>query len=1220
MIATMSRPDSTDVHDEQHQREWTEDRHTKVPRIDSDMDGTPRASHANHKSDPFHLSSLWSGFGKASSSRASSAQNSTSSLQSLGESTPSQQAASTRQIEFDIPDRPHRPRVVNSDMTAPVHQPGPFIIGASSRDHPVYPNQSFAVLQSQIHPSRPVPFLRTRTSHPSQGALYQENTPHATREPRAGSPVGGARTAGNTPISSPGLFSMRSSHPATSSASQSSDTIMSTSPSLHPTHLLPPKTTSTAEVDYDTFSGNKHINNYEILDELGRGQYGKVKLGRDLHTGQLIAMKIVPRYSKTRTLGRLGAPEDKVKKEVAILKKARHPNVVSLLEVIDDPTRHKVYIVLEFVENGEIRWRKKGVREVIKIERKRLDRERKGIVDTLETLEEDRRWVARTHRKREQAEQRAKSNSTRGVPAWSLEHGGDSSEDELSHEEEAGNWSDFVHRQDFGYRYPASDIDVLEGSMYGSYGAPSQRSRGMSIADSVVSHLSSEPEWDSEEDEETYVPTLTLNEARSAFTDTLLGLEFLHFQGIIHRDIKPANLLVSSDNHVKISDFGVSYLGRPIADDEYERIKEEDAETLDDPRELARTVGTPAFYAPELCYTDPSQFEGGLDGTGPKITGALDVWALGVTLYGMVYGRLPFMTDPGPKGFLQRIAEDPIFIPRCRLKPVEWGNDLKPSSQVHIPKAHNSNKRADDELVYEEVPESLKDLLRQLFIKDPAKRITIQEAKSHRWVLQGIENPHSWVGDTDPKMYGEKKIEVNERDVSKAVVKANIIERTISTISSMAKASATKILGRSHRAPSVASTADSHPSRSSAGSTVGKDKKDFFMPERRSSLRGDEAITSALRSSRAHEHPLAQSVTTSPDSNEALSYFGLHKDLPGPKSISTGCTPYETPYTRPHAPDRNSTAESVQTIRPHLTGVDSYHVSQLEVPEGHPSHASTLLSPSIRKSMGLTGMAGLERKISANEQETSSEEKRTDDSYHADATLGLSTASASGEVQTPEVLRSDSLPEHEELPKRMTPLIEDSSYHYPHTTHYSTSAFAQAQEINNRRQRAEMAAEEEGRLHSRPSSQASNLECPPSPDDMIYVHQAIDSRRPKSAMQNLPSASTIASSSADDFTTISHTNSHPSIPSVASQVSSVSGDLHFIPQATKSHGDISPVPSFLRTGETVIAHDKPAITFGKALEDRTFDDDYYNGGSDEESDDEGLSFGPAKPNVPMKKL
>lgn len=65
---------------------------------------------------------------------------------------------------------------------------------------------------------------------------------------------------------------------------------------------------------------------------------------------------------------------------------------------------------------------------------------------------------------------------------------------------------------------------------------------------------------------------------------------------------------------MKIADFGVSYFGRPIREGETEEdIFKEDAIDFDDDLELAKIVGTPAFFAPELCYTD-------LDVEQPEVT------------------------------------------------------------------------------------------------------------------------------------------------------------------------------------------------------------------------------------------------------------------------------------------------------------------------------------------------------------------------------------------------------------------------------------------------------------------------------------------------------------------------------------------------------------------------------------------------------------------------
>ena len=60
----------------------------------------------------------------------------------------------------------------------------------------------------------------------------------------------------------------------------------------------------------------------------------------------------------------------------------------------------------------------------------------------------------------------------------------------------------------------------------------------------------------------------------------------VHYQGVIHRDLKPGNLLVTADNHLAIADFGLSHIM-------------ENPES--DARELSRTLGSPAFMAPELC-------------------------------------------------------------------------------------------------------------------------------------------------------------------------------------------------------------------------------------------------------------------------------------------------------------------------------------------------------------------------------------------------------------------------------------------------------------------------------------------------------------------------------------------------------------------------------------------------------------------------------------------
>jgi len=77
----------------------------------------------------------------------------------------------------------------------------------------------------------------------------------------------------------------------------------------------------------------------------------------------------------------------------------------------------------------------------------------------------------------------------------------------------------------------------------------------------------------------------------------LKGLKFLHSAGVIHRDLKPANLLVNSDCHLVICDFG---LARGVAG-----IQEELAAAADAPSQMTQYVVTRYYRAPELLCNSP---------------------------------------------------------------------------------------------------------------------------------------------------------------------------------------------------------------------------------------------------------------------------------------------------------------------------------------------------------------------------------------------------------------------------------------------------------------------------------------------------------------------------------------------------------------------------------------------------------------------------------------
>jgi hypothetical protein len=96
-------------------------------------------------------------------------------------------------------------------------------------------------------------------------------------------------------------------------------------------------------------TGNPTINNYEILGEIGAGVHGKVKKAKDSETGTIVAIKIVNRVTKKK-LGNYdpNEQENKIKREIAIMKKCHHPNIVNLIEVIDNFNSQKVYLGISF--------------------------------------------------------------------------------------------------------------------------------------------------------------------------------------------------------------------------------------------------------------------------------------------------------------------------------------------------------------------------------------------------------------------------------------------------------------------------------------------------------------------------------------------------------------------------------------------------------------------------------------------------------------------------------------------------------------------------------------------------------------------------------------------------------------------------------------------------------------------------------------------------------
>lgn len=169
---------------------------------------------------------------------------------------------------------------------------------------------------------------------------------------------------------------------------------------------------------------------------------------------------------------------------------------------------------------------------------------------------------------------------------------------------------------------------------------------------------------------------------------------------MVHRDIKPDNLLLTEDDVLKIVDFGVS------------EMFEKQSEML-----TAKSAGSPAFLPPELCVTKHGDISGK----------AADIWSMGVSLYCLRFGCIPFERS-GVLELYEAIRND---------KP-----DIDPDHEPEFA-----------------------DLMKRLLEKDPTKRIKMAElrvcfATSPRASARILTNSqaHPWVtkNGTDPLLSAEE--------------------------------------------------------------------------------------------------------------------------------------------------------------------------------------------------------------------------------------------------------------------------------------------------------------------------------------------------------------------------------------------------------------------------------------------------------------------------------
>jgi serine/threonine protein kinase len=123
---------------------------------------------------------------------------------------------------------------------------------------------------------------------------------------------------------------------------------------------------------------------------------------------------------------------------------------------------------------------------------------------------------------------------------------------------------------------------------------------------------------------------LTLEEAGELLQQIASALQCAHDNGIVHRDIKPSNILLRDDHYAYLADFGLAKSLKSAAD----------------LTQLGTLLGTPEYMAPELA-------------DGPATTSS-DIYALGVLLYQMVTGHLPFDGETPVAVYMKQLREEPI--------------------------------------------------------------------------------------------------------------------------------------------------------------------------------------------------------------------------------------------------------------------------------------------------------------------------------------------------------------------------------------------------------------------------------------------------------------------------------------------------------------------------------------------------------------------------------
>ena len=114
----------------------------------------------------------------------------------------------------------------------------------------------------------------------------------------------------------------------------------------------------------ETKSGSSvltRVNQYKMEAMLGKGAFGAVYRASDTAQGDVVAVKVMEKGELRKKTKQLGRPKPQgtmvsmtILKEIAVMKRVRHPNCVHLFEVIDDPMGDRIFLIMEMLSGGEV--------------------------------------------------------------------------------------------------------------------------------------------------------------------------------------------------------------------------------------------------------------------------------------------------------------------------------------------------------------------------------------------------------------------------------------------------------------------------------------------------------------------------------------------------------------------------------------------------------------------------------------------------------------------------------------------------------------------------------------------------------------------------------------------------------------------------------------------------------------------------------------------------